>query len=539
MSIPTRRSGIHRAHRVALACALLAASSAALASSHREAPAIAGSPQVDATDFYMFRSYEATRDNYVTLIANYMPLQDAYGGPNYYKFDANALYEIHVDNTGDAVEDISFQFRFTNELKDLKVPSFGTQTSIPLTQQGAISAVNDANSNVRETFTLDMVTGDRRKGTKTAVMNGASAVFDKPVDNIGGKTFADYAGYAGYAALHIYTVNLPGCSQPAKVFVGQRKEPFAINVGAIFDLVNAPVSVITDPAQINAAGPGDLDDKNVSTLALEVHRDCLTSTPGAAATSPAAVIGGWTTASVRQGKLHSGSPKPGFDTAAVKAGPWTQVSRLGMPLVNEVVIGLKDKDRFNSSKPSGDAQFAGYVTNPTLPVLIDAVLSLGGAAPTNAGRVDLQTVFLTGIVGVNQMSTVTPSEMMRLNTAIPPVAEANQNRLGLVGNILAGGTDSAGYPNGRRPKDDVTDISLVAMMGGLCMANGTGNALGFGTACNPGAVPLGQTAFALHDAVDQAAITLLPAFPYLATPLGGAGATAMPAAAGSSRAKQR
>jgi hypothetical protein len=190
-------------------------------------------------------------------------------------------------------------------------------------------------------------------------------------------------------------------------------------------------------------------------------------------------------------------------------------------MVNEAVIGLKDKDRFNASKPGADAQFLTYVANPTLPKLLEAVLSLPNTAPTNYPRNDLVTTFLTGIAGVNQLKTVTPSEMLRLNTAIAAVPYAQQNRLGIVGNILAGGSDQAGFPNGRRPKDDVVDISLVAMMGGLCVANGTTNALGFGTACVPSAVPLGQTAFKLHDAVDQGAVSFMATFPYLNTPVGG------------------
>ena len=192
-----------------------------------------------------------------------------------------------------------------------------------------------------------------------------------------------------------------------------------------------------------------------------------------------------------------------------------------MPLVNEVVIGLKDKDKFNASKPAGDAQFADYVTHPTLPALLEVALGAPGIAPKNFPRTDLVTTFLTGIKGVNQPTSVTPSEMLRLNTAIPPVAFAQQNRLGIVGNILAGGSDNAGFPNGRRPKDDVVDISLVAVMGGLCMANGANDALGFGAACNPSAVPLGATAFKLHDAVDQAVVPLLAGFPYLNTPIPG------------------
>jgi hypothetical protein len=166
------------------------------------------------------------------------------------------------------------------------------------------------------------------------------------------------------------------------------------------------------------------------------------------------------------------------------------------------------------------------VTNPTLPALLEIALNLPGTAPTNFPRTDLVTTFLTGITGVNRPAGVVASEMLRLNTAIPAVPFAQQNRLGIVGNILAGGSDNAGYPNGRRPKDDVVDISLVAVMGGLCMANGSTNALGFGAACNPGAVPLGTTAFKLHDAVDQAVVPLLPGFPYLNTPNPGAGAVA-------------
>ena len=485
------------------------------ASSHREAPGITAMPKVDATDFYMFNSYESVeRKDFVTLVANYLPLQDPYGGPNYFKLDPNALYEIHIDNNGDAEEDISFQFRFKNTLKGKTLSIGGKDVAIPLTQFGGVSSLADANLNVTESYTVDVVRGKRRGNSRSAVTNATSgsATFDKPSDNIGTKTIPDYVGYA---AKHIYSVNIPGCNVPAKLFVGQRQDPFAVNLGVIFDLVNAPVSVITNPALINAAGPGDLADKNVTTLALEVAKSCLTA-------GNETVIGGWTTASVRQGRLLQAAGKAGYDEGAAHGGAWTQVSRLGMPLVNEVVIGLPDKDRFNASKPMDDGQFATYVTNPTLPALLEIALALPNTAPTNFPRTDLVATFLTGIKGVNQPANVKASEMLRLNTSIAAVAEANQNRLGIVGNILAGGTDNAGYPNGRRPKDDVVDISLVAVMGGLCVANGMDNMLGFGPDCNPLAVPLGATAFTLHDAVDQAKITLLPKFPYLNTPIPGA-----------------
>jgi hypothetical protein len=499
-----------------LPVALATSSLAALASSHREAPFITTTPKVDGTDFYMFRSYEAGHEEYVTLIANYLPLQDAYGGPNYFALDPNALYEIHVDNNGDAKEDLTFQFRFKNTLSGNGAGTAlnigGKMVDIPIIQSGTVSNVKDANLQVAESYTLTLMRGDRRGGTSQKVTNSAngSATFDKPVDNIGVKTIADYAGYA---AKHVYNVNIPGCTQPGKVFVGQRQDPFAVNLGTIFDLVNAPVSVITDPALIGAV-PNTIGDKNVTTLALEVHRSCLASAGDD-------VIGGWTTASMRQARLLDGKPASGHHASEKAGGAWVQVSRLGMPLVNEVVIGLKDKDKFNASKPSGDGQFADYVTNPTLPALLEIALGLPNIAPTNFPRTDLVTTFLTGIKGVNQPKAVTASEMLRLNTAIAPVPFAQQNRLGIVGNILAGGSDNAGYPNGRRPKDDVVDISLVAVMGGLCMANGNTDALGFGAACKPSAVPLGATAFKLHDAVDQAVVPLLAGFPYLNTPIAG------------------
>ncbi len=503
-----------------LGAALLAACGLAGASSHREAPFITTAPKVDGTDFYMFRSYETGRSDYVTLIANYQPLQAAYGGPNYFSMDPNALYEIHVDNNGDAKEDLTFQFRFQNKLANVTLPIGNKMVSIPLIQAGQVSNLKDGNLNLGESFTVNIVRGDRRTGQSSAVSNanGGATTFDKPVDNIGVKTIPNYAAYADK---HIYSVNIPGCNMPAKLFVGQRKEAFAVNLGTIFDLVNAPVAVITNPDLIGAA-PNTIDDANITTLAVEVHKSCL-----ARADDP--VIGGWTTASLRQARLLDQTPAPGHQTTEKAGGAWVQVSRLGMPLVNEVVIGLKDKDRFNGSKPSGDGQFADYVTNPTLPALLEIALGLPGIAPTNFPRTDLVTTFLTGIAGVNQPKNVVGSEMLRLNTAIAPVPFAQQNRLGIVGEILrvggpqnlANAVDLAGYPNGRRPKDDVVDISLVAVMGGLCMANGDTNALGFGAACKPSAVPLGATSFSLHDAVDQAVVPLLTKFPYLNTPLPG------------------
>src|SRR5471032_216914 len=256
----------------------LAFTPTAFASSHREAPFITQNPKVDATDFYMFRSYEAGRSAYTTLVADYVPLQDAYGGPNYFALDPAALYEIHIDNNGDGKEDITFQFRFSNTNKDGQFTVGGKKVSIPLVINGGpIDSVNPAGLNVRETYSVTVVRVDRRSGTRSAVTNasGGGTVFDKPVDNIGNKSIPNYAAYA---AQHIYTVNIPGCTTPGKVFVGQRKDPFAVNLGVIFDLLNVPGAADFTPAEAaflldnsqKDAGSDDLKDANVTSLALEV-----------------------------------------------------------------------------------------------------------------------------------------------------------------------------------------------------------------------------------------------------------------------------
>jgi hypothetical protein len=519
---------------LAKACLLLVAAGGAIASSHREAPFIAGSPKVDGTDFYMFRSYEGVaangsggRSDYVTLLANYQPLQAPYGGPNYFQLDPNALYEINIDNNGDAKEDITFQFRFKNTLKGLTQPIGGGPVAIPLIQQGPVSNPGDANLNVNETYTVNVVRNGRRTNTGSPVIKtGGNGIFEKPVDNIGTKTIADYPAYA---AKHIHTVTIPGCpagKDQGRVFVGQRQEGFAVNLGPVFDLVNAPAAFLLDPANKDAAGMGGkhiIQKANVTTLAMEVHKDCLT-----AGAEP--VIGAWSTASLRQGRLINPKPGTGNDKAEKAGGAWVQVSRLGNPLVNELVIGLPDKDKFNASSPVDDAQFLNYVINPTLPALLTAVLG-ADVAPKNLPRTDLATTFLTGITGVNKPAVdPKPSEMLRLNTAVAAVPFANQNRLGVAGNALAGGTDNAGFPNGRRPKDDVVDIALVAVVGGLCVINGDNDALklnsipgvdGVTSACKPSSVPLGAQSANIHDAVDQATVPFLQGFPYLNTPNAG------------------
>ena len=489
---------------VALAVAL-AVAPIAYASSHREAPFISGQPKVDGTDLYMFRSYEPGREAFVTILANYQPFQDPQGGPNFAMFNPDALYEIHIDNTGDGVEDLSFQFRFKNTSKATALTVGGKQVKIPLINSGPISGVNPASLNVRETFTVDVVRGGRRTGSRKniSITNaaGGGATFDKPVDNIGDNVFGSATGYATYAGQHIYNVAIPGCAVPGRVFVGQRKEPFFIAVGKAFDLFNL------NPLGAETGGNNnDLEAKNVSTLAMEVPVSCLTN-----GTEP--VIGAFTTASLRQGQLLDGSPGTGLGKVKRTGGAWTQVSRLGMPLVNELIIGIDDKDKFNASKPKDDAtNFADYVTNPVLPALIESLFP-SAKAPTNFPRTDLVTVFLKGIDGVNQPKNVMASEMLRLNTAAPamPTALAAQNSLG----VAAG--DKSGFPNGRRPGDDVVDLSLRVAMGALCVLTGATDTLKVG--CKPADAPAGG--LALTDGVRKTAANFGAAFPYLTTPIPG------------------
>src|SRR5271167_4793816 len=226
----------HRQLSLAVLAAL--AAGGALASSHREAPFISTRPSVDATDFYMFNSYETGRAGYVTLVANYIPLQDPQGGPNYFFLDDNALYEISIDNSGSGKANLTFQFRFTTTTAGLTVPVGNKSVPVPLINIGPVSAGSSGAQNVAQNYTLTLVTGDRRTGTAAAVTNSVtgSATFAKPLDNIGNKSIADYAAYA---ATFIFPITIPGCTAAqAKVFVGQRQDPFFLDLGGTFDLIN-------------------------------------------------------------------------------------------------------------------------------------------------------------------------------------------------------------------------------------------------------------------------------------------------------------
>ncbi len=463
-------------------------------SSHREAPNITKHPKLDATDFYMFRSYESGRSGYVTLIANYYPVQATYGGPNFFTMDPDGLYEIHIDNNGDAKEDLTFQFRFKNNLANggngITLNVGGKSVAVPIINAGQIAAGNTGALNVQETYSVTLVQGDRRKGTRVPITNasGGSSTFTKPVDNIGTKSIPDYHGYAGS---YVYTINLPG-GQTGRMFVGQRKDPFVVNLGETFDLVN-----ITNPLGAEDAEEDDLKDSNVTSLILELPISFVTG--GGSNT----IIGGWTTSSLHQVQIQN--PKPAYAKPSVEGGAWVQVSRLSNPLVNEVIIGLKDKDKFNGSQPKDDAQFADYVTNPTLPALLEVLYgSAGVQAPNYFPRTDLVTAFLTGVPGLNKPASVVPSEMIRLNTATAPAAKGSQNRLGVIGG------DNAGFPNGRRPGDDVVDIALRVVMGKLIPILDPANA---------SKAPNANLAFTDGAYLDDGFFT--DSFPYLKDPLAG------------------
>lgn len=527
--------------RTLLAIAAASLATGAIASSHREAPFITTQPKVDGTDFYMFRSYEPNRAGFVTLIANYQPLQDSYGGPNYFTMDPDALYEIHIDNNGNAAEDITFQFRFSTAYGRANIPSLGItngnltvtndadnttrQVQAPLANIGGGMGSTTGALNVVETFTATVVRGDRRTG-RAAPITAASAggagsvaagasVFTKPVDNIGQKSIPDYAGYANQ---FIYNVTIPDCTGQAKMFVGQRREGFVVNLGQVFDQINL------NPLGARDSGRNIIDDKNITSLALEVPTSCLTN-----GTEP--VIGAWTTASVRQSRVFNPSPatlgSSAGKSANVVGGPFVQVSRLGSPLVNEVVIGITDKDKFNSSSPAGDVgNFANYVLFPTLPELVQVLFSVPAPATP---RADILAAFVTGIrtsvngtmtdftrpAGVNLTTLAGSGEMLRLNTAFPanPTPAASQNNLGFLG------CDLAGFPNGRRPVDDVVDIALTVVEGAITAAN----ANNVQTCDVSGPTPVVRNAgTVVNDGANTSISDYLTTFPYLNTPIPGA-----------------
>jgi hypothetical protein len=490
------------------------------ASSHREAPFITELPKVDNTDLYMFRSYEGVaadgtggRSGFVTILANVQPFQERWGGPNYFTLDENAAYHIHIDNDGDALADITYRFQFANEYRKLAVdgdPSDAQEVinPIPLINNGPVTEPEDENLNRLELYSVGVIhEGDDLVVQPATNPVGGADTFLKPVDYIGQKSLPDYPAYAQQ---HIHEISIPGCEATGgRVFVGQRREGFYINVGETFDLLNfnsgQPPATFAGFAR--DAAENNLEDKNITTLALEVPVECLV------AEDP--VIGAWATTHMPQVRVID--PTPSLESPTVQGGPFTQVSRLGSPLVNEVVIGLPDKNLFNATSPVNDVEnFGNYILHPTLPVLVNALF---GVPVPPTPRTDLVQAFITGIPNLNQPANVDPEtlagggDMLRLNTSIAPTANPAVGNLG----VLA--CDLAGFPNGRRPVDDVVDISLTAVEGALLEGGGP---LQLQACDTSGAAPqVINEGRVITDGVNGSVELFMNTFPYLATPLPG------------------
>ena len=435
----------------ALLAGLLAPSGA---SSHREAPLVTEDPVADTTDVYAFRSPDAP--DTVTLVANVNPFEDPAGGPNFFKFGDNVLYRINIDSDGDAVADTRYEWDFRTRTPNPNTFLYNT---------GPVSEIGDEDPDlsVFQSYTLSVY----RNGRKTTLAEGLKV----PPANVGVRSTPDYEANLGSKG--VYSLD-----DGVKVFAGPRDDPFFADLGSIFDLLglrplNAAHAVPLPPA----AGKDYLAGYNVLTMAIQVPIDTLVEEDP--------VLGVYATSLRRRERVIAGDRSGGVSTS----GPWREVSRLGNPLVNEAVVPMGAKDRFNASRPRDDAQFLEGVTNPELGRLIPALypgVEVPGDVPVEGidtgGREDLVAIFLTGIAGVNQPAGVTPSEMLRINT----------------------GADT-GFPNGRWLADDVVDIELQAAA--------AASALG----------PKADTApnNQLGDGVDANDKPFLDSFPYLAPPTDG------------------
>jgi hypothetical protein len=423
------------------------------ASSHREAPLISQDPVADNTDTYAFVSPD--QPDTVTLVANWIPLELPAGGPNFSSFGDDVLYKINVDNNGDAEPDIVYEWRFKTTIGDPNTFLYNT---------GPVTSLDDDTLNVKQTYTLTKVEG----GKRSVVLKNAPVA---PA-NVGPRSMADYDALATAAITEV-----PGGGQS---FAGPRDDPFFVDLGSVFDLLGLrPLNSAHAIKLPDEPGVDGLAGFNVHAVVLQVPTEELVKSDP--------TIGIWSTTDRFRAKVYGGGK-------VRDRGGFTQVSRLGMPLVNEVVAPLGAKDLFNASVPADDAQFLKAVQDPEPARLIPKLYP--GVEVPPAPRDDLVSIFLTGIPDVNKPKKGKPSEMIRLNTSIAPTPIAQQDRLGL----LAGQND--GFPNGRRLVDDVTDIELRALAGG------TPFTADFNKAPNN----------ALTDGVDSNDIPFLEVFPYLAAP---------------------
>src|SRR5271165_1512718 len=408
-------------------------------SSHREAPEISKDPVADSTDVYAFVSPD--KPSTVTLIANYVPLQLPAGGPNFYEFGEDVLYEIHIDTNGNAEPDITYQFRFKTKVGDPDTFLYNT---------GPITSLSSTAWNRKQFYSVKRIDrwGEHQLGQDLAC----------PPCNIGPLSTPNYASALAQPAVH-------SLSDGSRVFAGQRAEGFYVDLGSIFDLLNLrPIQELNVFAKalglMSAAGVNSTEFLNVHSIALQVDISKITA-------QKRPVIGVWTTASRRRVGIRDNQ---GGDWTW--SGPDTQVSRLGNPLINEVVIPMGKKDYWNAQHPAHDKQFARSYAHPELAGLIAAIYApnfpnLQAAVTAGTVRADLEAVLLTGIpAGVipkapnfTNFTGSVQADLLRLNTSIPPATRKTLSPLGVIGN------DLAGFPNGRRVFDDVVTIELRAIAG--------------------------------------------------------------------------
>ena len=445
-------------------------------SSHREAPEISKDPVADNTDVYAFVSPD--EPDTVTIIANFIPFQNPYGGPNFYEFGDDVLYQIHISNSGTGKADISYQFRFRAEIRNKKTFLYNT---------GPIASLKDPNWNRPQFYSVTRI----ERGRSRILARELAA----PPVNVGVRSTPKYAKLARTA---IHTIG-----RKRKVFAGQRADAFFADLGSIFDLGTLrPFQMAHLIPSAAAMGVNGLQGSNVHTIALQVPITDLTR-DGRTPTDildARAVIGVYATASRRQSRiLDEGVP--------VGHGPYKQVSRLGNPLFNEVIVPMAEKDKWNSLPPSEDKRFAKYVVKPELGGLLPALYP--GVFPKLAkytkDRADLAAILLTGIPkgvvpGFQNYTGPVQADMLRLNVAVPPTDSPNP--LGLV----AG--DAAGFPNGRRVIDDVVTVELRAVAGLTIPL------------VDPSYKP-DDAASAIKDGTSNTNSPTLDWFPYLGTPAGG------------------
>jgi Domain of unknown function (DUF4331) len=463
---------------VASIAAALVAVTGVFGSSHREAPGILKDPTADNTDVYAFTAPDAPGS--VTFVANWIPLEEPAGGPYFGKLDPDARYYVKIDNTGDGYEDVAYRWVFHQRFRNPN--SF-------LYAAPQVTSVDDPDINFVQTYDLYRVTYKNRKETgQRMILRNAPVV----PDNVGPKTIPNYEP--------VWLGGVKNVLGGGKSFVGPADDPFFVDLGAVFDGIN-----IDKPGRPNiglgnqGGGRDDVSGYNTHSFVLQVPEAAVTSDGRSVANATAknSTIGVWaSTERRRMDVLRSDRRRGGRDN------DWVQVSRLGNPLINEVVIPIGQKDKFNATSPSNDLRnFGTFALNPEPAKLLNALFGLG---VKEGSRTDIVQALLTGFpsapVKTQIAKNAAPADTLKLNLGVPPTA--NPNRFGL----LAG--DPAGFPNGRRLADDVTDIELRVIAGALLPADQGGKQ-----------IPLG-------DGVDQNEVPFRTSFPYVALPHDGFGGLA-------------